>query len=36
MAKIIKNLNPNKTHGFDVISSRMLKVRNDSILNHDF
>ena len=31
-AKIIKNLNPNKTHGFDMISIRMLKICRDSIL----
>ena len=31
IAKIIKNLNPNKAHGFDMISIRMLKIC-DSIL----
>ena len=29
-AKIIKNLNPNKDHGFDMISIRMLKISSDS------
>ena len=28
----IKNLNPNKAHGFDMISIRMLKICGDSIL----
>ena len=32
IAKIIKNLNPNKAHGFDMISIRMLKICVDSIL----
>ena len=32
VAKIIKNLNPNKAHGFDMISIRMLKICGDSIL----
>ena len=32
IAKIIKNLNPNKAHGFDMISIRMLKIWGDSIL----
>ena len=32
IAKIIKNLNPNKAHGFDMISIRMLKMYGDSIL----
>ena len=32
IVKIIKNLNPNKTHGFDMISIRMLKMYGDSIL----
>ena len=32
IAKIIKNLNPNKAHGFDMISIRMLKICGDSIL----
>ena len=26
IAKIIKNFNPNKAHGFDMISIRMLKI----------
>ena len=29
-AKIIKNLNPNKDHGFDMISICMLKISSDS------
>ena len=32
IAKIIKNLNLNKTHGFDMISICMLKICGDSIL----
>ena len=32
VAKIIKNLNPNKAHGFDMISIRMLKACGESIL----
>ena len=32
MANIIKNLNPNEGHGFDMISVRMLKICGDSIL----
>ena len=32
IAKIIKNLNPNKAYGFDMISIRMLKICGDSIL----
>ena len=32
IAKIIKNLHPNKAHGFDMISIRMLKICVDSIL----
>ena len=32
IAKIIKNLNPNKAHGFDMTSIRMLKICSDSIL----
>ena len=32
IAKIIKNLNPNKAHGFDIISIHMLKICSDSIL----
>ena len=32
IANIIKNLNPNKAHGFDMISIRMLKICGDSIL----
>ena len=32
IAKIIKNLNPNKAHGFDVIIIRMIKIGGDSIL----
>ena len=32
IAKIIKNLNPNKAHGFDMISIRMIKNCGESIL----
>ena len=32
IAKIIKNLNPNKAHGFDMISFCMIKICGDSIL----
>ena len=32
IAKIIKNLNPNKAHGFDMISIRKLKICGNSIL----
>ena len=32
IAKIIKNVNPNKAHGFDMISIRTLKICGDSIL----
>ena len=32
IAKIIKNLNPNKAHGFDMFSIRMFKICGDSIL----
>ena len=32
IAKIIKNLNPNKVHGFDMISIRMIKICGESIL----
>ena len=32
IANIIKNLNPNKAHVFDMISIRMLKIYGDSIL----
>ena len=32
IAKIIKNLNPNKAHGFDMIRIWMLKICGDSIL----
>ena len=32
IAKIIKNLNPNTAHGFDMISISMLKICGDSIL----
>ena len=32
IAKITKNLNPNKAHGFDIISTHMLKICSDSIL----
>ena len=32
IAKIIKNFNPNKAHGFDMISIRMLKICGESIL----
>ena len=28
----IKNLNPNKAHGFDMISIRILKISGDSFL----
>ena len=31
IAKIIKNLNPKKAHGFDMISIHMLKIGGDSI-----
>ena len=34
IANIIKNLNPNKAHGFDIISIRMLKICGASILKH--
>ena len=33
-AKTTKNLNPNKAHGYDVISILMLKICGDSIWNH--
>ena len=32
IAKVIKNLNPSKAHGFGMISIRMLKICGDSIL----
>ena len=32
ISKVIKNLNPNKTQGFLMISIRMLKIWGDSIL----
>ena len=32
IAKIIKNLNPNKAHGFGMISIRMIKICGESIL----
>ena len=32
IAKIMKNLNPNKAHGFDKISIGMLKICGDSAL----
>ena len=32
IAKTIKNLNPNKAHGFDMISIRMIKICGESIL----
>ena len=32
IAKIIKNLNSNKAHAFDMISIRMLKICGDSIV----
>ena len=32
IASIIKNLNPNKFHGFDMISIGMLKICGDSVL----
>ena len=32
LTKIIKNLDPNKVHGFDMISFCMLKCYDDSIL----
>ena len=32
IAKIIKNLNPNKAHGFDMISIRMIKICGELIL----
>ena len=34
IAKIVKNLNPNKAYGFDMISIRMLKICGDSILKY--
>ena len=34
IANIIKNLNPNKAHAFDMISIRLLKICADSILKH--
>ena len=32
IAKIIQNLNPNKAHGFDMISIHMIKICGESIL----
>ena len=32
IAKLIKNLNPNKAHGFDMISISMLKTCGESVL----
>ena len=32
IAKIIKNLHPNKAHGHDMISIQMLKLCGDSVL----
>ena len=32
ISKVIKNLNPDKTHGFHMISIRILKICGDSIL----
>ena len=32
IAKIIKNLNPNRAHGFDMISIRIIKIFGDSVL----
>ena len=32
IAKIIKNLNPNKAHGFDMISIHMIKICSELIL----
>ena len=32
IAKIIKNLNPNKAHSFDMISIRMINICGESIL----
>ena len=32
IAKIMKNLNPNKAHGFDMISIRMIKICGESVL----
>ena len=32
IAKIIKSLNPNKAHGFEMISIRMIKICGESIL----
>ena len=32
MAKIIKNLDPNKAYGHDMISIRMLELCGDSVL----
>ena len=34
--RIINNLDPNKAHGHDEISSRMLKIRGDSICRHNY
>ena len=36
IAKIIINLNPNKAHGFDMISIHMLKICGDSVLKPYF
>ena len=33
IAKIARNFNPNKAHGLDMISIRMLKICGDSALN---
>ena len=33
IAKIIKNLDPDKAHGHDMISIRMLKIFGESFLN---
>ena len=30
IAKIIQNLDPNKAHGHDIISTRVLKIRSNS------
>ena len=32
IAKTIKNLNPNKAHGFDMISIRMIKISGELVL----
>ena len=34
IVKIIRSLNPNKAHGYDKISIRMIKICASSISNH--